>query len=125
MPKILVVDDEKDAIDMMREFLSAREFSIITALDGEDGLNKFEREKPDVVICDIKMPKKDGFQFLKEVRASGEWVPVIMVTALTEPVNILKGYSLEADYYLTKPINLEDVLKAIKIMLSLIPLRKK
>jgi len=125
MSKILLVDDEKDAIDMMKEFLSARDFSIVTALDGEEGLSQFEKEKPDVIICDIKMPKKDGFQFLKELRSSKDWVPVIMVTALAEPVNVLKGYSLEADYYLTKPINLEDVLKAIMIMLSLIPLRKK
>jgi DNA-binding response OmpR family regulator len=125
MTKILIIDDEPDAVDMMRDFLAARGYTIVAAYDGEEGLKKFDSEKPDLVICDIRMPKKDGFQFLQELRASRKWVPVIIITALTEPVNILKGYDFEADYYITKPINLEDVLKAVQLMLSLIPLRKK
>ena len=125
MPKILLIDDEAEALSMLNDFLSSRGYNIVTAVDGEEGLKKLAREKPDMVLCDIKMPRKDGFQFLKEVRATREWIPIIIISALTEPGNIFKGYNLEADYYLTKPINLEDVLKAVKIMVSLIPLRKK
>ena len=125
MPKILLIDDEKDAIDMIEGFLSPRGYDIVTAMDGEEGLRKFDAEKPNLVLCDIKMPKKDGFQFLQELRATREWTPVIIISALTEPDNILKGYGFEADYYITKPIDLEDTLKAVKIMLSLSPLRKK
>lgn len=123
--KILIIDDEKEAIDLLREFLSARGHAIAEAGDGVDGLKKLNSEKPDIVICDIRMPRKDGFQFLKELRSTKEWIPVIIVTAVTDPVEILKGYNLEADYYLTKPINLQDVLRAVNIMVSLIPLRKK
>lgn len=125
MQKILIIDDEKDIVDMMAEFLSARGYAIAKAYDGEEGIKQFDSEKPDIVMCDIKMPKKDGFEFLKELRASKRWVPVIIISALTEPANIMKGYDFEADYYITKPVNLEDALKAVQIMLSLAPLRKQ
>jgi DNA-binding response OmpR family regulator len=124
MPKILVMDDEKEAVDMLITFLSSRGYTAISASDGVEGLKKLDEEHPDVVLCDIRMPKKDGFQFLTELRQTRKWTPVIIVSAVTEPAEILKGYNLEADYYITKPLNLEDVLKAVKIMLSLIPLRK-
>ena len=123
MPKILLIDDEPDAIEMMAEYLSARGHAITSSSDGEDGLVKFDATKPDVVICDIRMPKKDGFQFLQEVRAKRQWVPVIIVSALSDPASVLKSYGLEADYYLSKPLNLEDLDKAIRVMASLIPLR--
>jgi DNA-binding response OmpR family regulator len=123
--KILLIDDEVDAIGFLKDFLSSRGYSIATAFNGDEGLKKFDAELPDVIICDIKMPQKDGFQFLKELRIGRKWVPVIILSALSDPRNILKGYDLEADYYLTKPIDLEATLKAIQIMLSLIPLRKK
>jgi len=125
MTRILIIDDEVEATKMLSDFLSSRGYETITATDGDEGIRKLDKEKPDLVICDIKMPKKDGFQFLQETRASRHWIPVIIVSALNEPVDILKGYNLEADYYITKPINLEEVLKAVQIMTSLIPLRKK
>ena len=77
------------------------------------------------MICDIKMPKKDGFQFLKELRAARRWVPVIIITALTDPSNALKSYDFKADFFLSKPLNLDEMLRALRIMQSLIPLRKK
>ena len=125
MQKILIIDDEKDIVDMMADFLSERGYAISKAYDGEEGVQKFDSEKPDIVMCDIKMPRKDGFEFLKEVRSSRRWVPVIIISALSEPANIMKGYDFEADYYITKPVNLEDALKAVQIMLSLAPLRKQ
>ncbi|MCM8760985.1 MAG: response regulator [Candidatus Omnitrophica bacterium] len=124
MEKILVIDDEKEISDMLTDFLSPRGYNVISAANGEEGLKKFDSEAPNIVICDIKMPVKDGFQFLKELRDSRKWVPVIILTALTEPASILKGYDLQADYYITKPIDLNEMLKAIQIMLSLAPLRK-
>lgn len=123
--KILLIDDEKEAVDMITGFLGPRGFNIVPAFDGEEGLSRFDAEQPDIILCDIKMPKKDGFQFLKELRESRRWVPVIIISAMTEPVNVLKGYGFEAEYYLTKPLDMEKVLKSVNIMLSLAPLRKK
>ena len=125
MHRILVIDDEKDIVDMLAEFFTARGYAVSTAGDGEEGLQKFDSDKPDVILCDIKMPKKDGFAFLQEIRSSRKWVPIIIVSAMADHTSMMKGYQFEADWYITKPINLEDTLKALKIMLSLAPLRKK
>jgi len=125
MQKILIIDDEKEMVDLLSGFLSQRGYAVAAASDGEEGLKKFDTEKPDLVICDIKMPRKDGFQFLKEVRASRKWVPIIIISALAEPANILKGYDFQADFYLTKPLDLNETLKSVQIMLSLAPLRRE
>jgi len=124
MNKILIIEDEKETVNMLKGFLEARGYMVVAAFDGEEGLKKFDSEKPDLVITDIRMPKKDGYQFLKELRPGRRWVPVIIVSGLNDLENILKSYDFEADFYITKPINLEDMLKAIKILLSLSPLRK-
>ncbi|MBU1038161.1 MAG: response regulator [Candidatus Omnitrophica bacterium] len=125
MQKILIIDDEKAVVDMLSDFLGTQGYAVSKAYDGEEGIRKFDSDKPDIVMCDIRMPRKDGFAFLEEIRSSRSWVPVIMVSAISDPVSIMKGYAFEADYYITKPINLEDTLKTLKIMLSLAPLRKK
>jgi DNA-binding response OmpR family regulator len=125
MQRILIIDDEKSVVDMLSDFLGTYGYAVSKAYDGEEGILKFDSDKPDIVMCDIKMPRKDGYAFLEEIRSSRDWVPVIMVSAISDPVNIMKGYAFEADYYITKPINLEETLKALKIMLSLAPLRKK
>ncbi len=125
MQKVLIIDDETDIVEMLSDFLTARGYAISKAYDGEDGLQKFDSDNPDIIMCDIKMPKKDGWDFIEKLRSSKRWVPVIIISALSEPANVMKGYDFEADYYITKPINLEEVLKALQIMLSLAPLRKQ
>ena len=123
--KILIIDDEPEFRETIRGFLRERGYNIITAGDGEEGLKRIQEDSPDLVLLDLKMPKKDGYGLLKNIRENREWVPVIIISALAEPKDIFKGYDFEADYYLTKPLNLENLLRAIQIMLSLIPLRKK
>jgi DNA-binding response OmpR family regulator len=124
MSKILIIDDEEEIVNMLSEFLSQRDYAVATALDGEDGLTKFDTEKPDIVLCDIKMPRKDGFQFLKEARESRRWVPIIIISALDDPASVLKGYDFQADFYISKPIDLNEILRSVELMLSLAPLRK-
>lgn len=125
MQKILIIDDEEEIVDLLSEFFSARGYAVSKARDGEDGLQKFDSDNPDIVMCDIRMPRRDGFAFLDEIRSSRKWVPVIIVSAMSDPVSIMKGYDFKADYYIAKPIDLEAALKAPQIMLSLAPLRKK
>ena len=125
MAKILLMDDDPGIIKNLGIFLSERGFQIVSASDGEEGLSVFDKEKPDLVICDLKMPKKDGFQFLKDIRAQRAWVPAIIISGLNETADIMKAYKHEADYYLTKPLDLEELLKGVKIMLALAPQRKK
>ena len=124
MGKILVIDDEVEVVNLLKDFISPRGHNVTTALNGEEGLRKFYSDNPDLVICDLKMPRIDGFEVLKRLRSGNRWVPVIILTALTDPGNTMKGYALEADYYVTKPVDLDSILKAVQLMLSLIPLRK-
>jgi DNA-binding response OmpR family regulator len=125
MNRILIIDDEPEMLETLKSYLEPRGYEVVTAKDGAEGLAKFEAEKPNLVICDIKMPKKDGFEFLKEIREKKAWVPIIILSVLDDPATVLKSNSLEADYYLSKPMNLEIVLKAVKLMLSLAPLRRR
>lgn len=124
MEKILIIDDEIQILDTLKTYLGQRDYEVITATDGEDGIAKFSSHNPGLVICDINMPKKDGFQFLQEVRKFKFWTPVIILSAISDPSNILKAHDLEADHYLTKPFKLEDILKTVRLMLSLTQLRR-
>jgi len=123
--KILVVDDEKDVLVLLKDFFQARSYEVVTASNGKDALKTFDAESPDIILCDIKMPVMDGFEFLKELRTTRKWTPVIMISALNEHLNVMKAYEFEADYYISKPLNLETTLRAVQIMSSLKALRVK
>jgi DNA-binding response OmpR family regulator len=125
MEKILIIDDEEQMLDTLKSYLEQRDYDVVTATDGEDGMAKLISHNPDLVICDINMPKKNGYQFLQETRKSRPWMPVIILSALSDPASVLKAHDLEADHYLTKPFKLEELLKSVKLMLSLAPLRRK
>ena len=83
--KLLVIDDEKDMVEVIKSALTTRGYDVISAFNGEEGLRKVKLEKPDLVICDIRMPKLDGWGVLKALREdTTSWVPVIMLTVLKE-----------------------------------------
>jgi DNA-binding response OmpR family regulator len=125
--KVLMADDEEDILRIMALKVKAAGYEVLTAADGQEAFNKICREDPDVVLLDLNMPFKDGFQVLKEMREnppSKKWVPVIIVSARRELQDMHKGYLLEADHYITKPCKIEDILKAIQLVIRLIPQRK-
>jgi len=118
--KILVIDDEKGIVEVIKHALSAKGYEVVSAHDGEEGLKKIMTDKPDLVICDIRMPKLDGWNVLKKLREdAAKWVPVIMLTVLKESSDVKKGYDFDADYYVTKPFKVEDLLEGVRIILSL------
>lgn len=125
--KVLMADDEPDVLEVMAKKVSAEGFDVVTAQDGEEALEKIRAEVPDVILLDITMPKKDGFQILQEIRenpTTKKWQPVIMVSAHRELDDMNKSYSLEADHYITKPCSSADIIKAIRLMVSLIPQKR-
>lgn len=123
--KILVVDDEKDIVDLVRSRLAREGYQVVTAFDGEEALEQVRAADPDVIILDLVMPKLNGLEVLKQLRGdpSGKWRPVIIVSANAELEAIKKCYNMEADLYLTKPATMENLVKGVKTMISLIPLR--
>jgi two-component system OmpR family response regulator len=125
--KVLVADDEKDILDVMVKKINLAGYDVVSAEDGEEAWEKIQRADPDIIVLDLNMPKMDGFSVLKNLREhppQDKWQPVIIVSARTELADMQKGFSLEAEHYLTKPCHIDDVLKAIALMENLIPQRK-
>jgi len=125
--KVLVADDDLDILKEMEKRISAEGYDVITARDGEESWQKIQKDSPDVILLDLTMPKMDGLTILKNLREnppSQKWQPVIIVSGRAELDDIHKGFSMEADHYLTKPCKMEDILKGIRLMANLIPQRK-
>lgn len=119
MPKkILVIDDEIELVDMLRIRLEANDFSVITAFDGDQGFKKAKSEKPDLIILDVRMPKKDGWTFVREMKIdeSIKDIPVIMLTAKDQLEDMFKLEGIRE--YITKPFETEALLLKIKMCLS-------
>jgi DNA-binding response OmpR family regulator len=125
--KILVVDDEKDIAESIQNILIRGGYEVVVALDGEEALVKVKEDNPDIILLDLILPKLNGYEVLKEIKTKfkDKWRPVIIVSAKTELESVQKCYGLEADHYLTKPYTAENLLRGIRIMVSLIPLRKE
>jgi DNA-binding response OmpR family regulator len=123
--RILVIDDEETSTQMLKTSLErSGAYEVIVVYNGDEGLKKIAEKNPDVVILDVVMPGKDGFEVLKELRKDGvKWRPVIMLTTKSDFEDVKRGYKLEADFYIPKPFKLEVLKRGIETMLSLIPLR--
>src|SRR5437870_4905470 len=111
--KILIVEDEKDLVKILKYNLEKEGYRVAVAIDGEAGLAAFRKEKPGLVILDIMLPKLDGFEFCKVVRQESK-VPIIMLTAKTDEVDRILGLELGADDYVTKPYSVREVLARVK-----------
>jgi DNA-binding response OmpR family regulator len=124
--KILIADDEDTILEIMAKKISSQNYDVIKAKDGQEAWSKIVNELPDIIILDLNMPKMDGWSVLSQLRQNPpikRWQPVVIVSAQSELESFKKGVNLEADHYLTKPCQIEDILKAIRLMLSLIPQR--
>lgn len=111
--KVLVIDDEKAIADIIKFNLEQEGYTVDTANDGEEGIGKVHTWKPDLVLLDIMMPKKDGFQVLKEIRSSYNF-PVIMLTAKEAEVDKVLGLELGADDYMVKPFSMRELVARVK-----------
>lgn len=121
MKKILFVEDEPHLQKAVGEVLKQEGFEILAALDGEQGLNLAKKEKPDLVLLDLILPKKDGFEVLKELKADEKTkdTPVIILTNLEGTGDVEKALELGATTYLVKAnYELEDVIRKIKDFLK-------
>ena len=125
--KVLLADDEQDILEIMSKKIRIEGYEVVTAHDGLAAWDLIVSESPDVILLDLTMPKMDGFSVLKKLREhppSDKWQPVIIVSGLNELEDMQKGLAMEADHYITKPCRIDDILKAIRLMVSLIPQRK-
>ncbi|MDR1834839.1 MAG: response regulator transcription factor [Fusobacteriaceae bacterium] len=116
--RILIVEDEKDLERVVEDTLLREGFDVVKAFDGEKGLDAFYLYNPDLILLDINLPQKNGWEVCKEIRGESN-VPIIMMTARDSEIDELKGLSIGADDYITKPFSLKilavKVKKALKI----------
>jgi two-component system alkaline phosphatase synthesis response regulator PhoP/two-component system response regulator VicR len=114
--KILAVDDEKHIVRLVQVNLERAGYQVLTAYDGIDALEKVKAEKPDMIVCDVMMPRMDGFEVLRNLKADAGTrdIPVIMLTAKAQDADVFKGWQSGVDAYLTKPFNPMELLAFVK-----------
>ena len=115
--KILIVEDEKLLADSLKTALEKKGFAVETAYDGETGKQYAELGVYDLLILDVMMPKLDGFQLARQVRANRCATPILMLTAKSELEDRIEGLNAGADYYLTKPFDMRELMACINALL--------
>lgn len=114
--RILLVDDDVDLQSIIKMDLIASQFEVLTANDGEDGLAVALREKPDLVVLDINLPKLDGLSVCRQLRAQSD-VPILMLSSLRQDYDKIVGLEVGADDYLGKPFNPRELLARVRALL--------
>jgi len=110
---VLVVDDEKPIADILQFNLTKEGYRVVTAYDGDEALEKVEEEKPDLILLDIMLPKRDGMEVVREVRKKYD-TPIIMITAKDSEIDKVLGLELGADDYVTKPFSTRELVARVK-----------
>ena len=115
--RIFMCEDDENLGMLLREYLQAKGFVVDLFADGEAGAKNFSKEKYDLCLLDVMMPKKDGFTLAQEIRSINSEIPIIFLTAKTMKEDILEGFKIGADDYLTKPFSMEELLLRIEAIL--------
>lgn len=116
--KILLVEDDQNFGDVLRSYLEMHDYDVTLATDGAQGLENYRQGEYDLCIFDVMMPKKDGFTLAKEIREKDTDMPIIFLTAKTMKDDVLRGFKIGADDYITKPFNSEELLYRIQAILK-------
>ena len=111
---ILIVDDEKAIVDILKFNLEKESYTTICAYDGQEGLHLARSKNPDLILLDVMLPGMDGFTVCKTLREEGNNIPIIMLTAREEENDKVFGLELGADDYITKPFSLRELLARVK-----------
>lgn len=115
--RILLVEDDQNFGDVLKSYLEMHEFEVNLATDGEAGYEAFQDGEYDLCIFDVMMPKKDGFTLAKEVREKDKDTPIVFLTAKTLKEDVLQGFKIGADDYISKPFNSEELLLRVQAIL--------
>ncbi len=116
--RILLVEDDQNFGDVLRSYLEMHNYEVTLATDGAQGLDSYNKGQYDLCIFDVMMPRKDGFTLAKEIREKDTEMPIIFLTARTMKDDVLQGFKIVADDYITKPFNSEELLYRIQAVLK-------
>ena len=120
-PRILVVDDNAANVDILKMRLQANGYEVVTAFDGEDALGAVYEHQPDLILLDIMMPKIDGIEVCRRLRADNTlpFIPIVLVTAKSDPKDVVAALEAGGDEYLTKPVEHSALMARVKSMLRI------
>lgn len=118
--KILVVDDEKDIVEILQEILRHEGYDVITASDGNEGLKKASENKPDLIVADVMMPHMDGYELVKRLKEDPGTtnIPVVFLTAKDQATDRYKGLSLGVAAYIVKLFDLDELREVVREVLE-------
>lgn len=118
--RILIADDESNIVISLEYLMKREGFDVDVAVDGEAALDAMAAHVPDLILLDVMLPKKDGFEVCQQIRTNPAWqsVKIIMLTAKGRDTQIAKGLALGADSYMTKPFSIKDLMIQIKQLLG-------
>ena len=121
--KILVADDEPNIVISLEYLMKREGYAVLVARDGQEALDMIKRDRPDLVLLDVMMPKKSGFEVCQAVRASEELqsTKILMLTAKGRDTDLAKGLALGADAYMTKPFSTRELVQKVAEMLGAQP----
>src|SRR4030067_2721490 len=116
--RILIVDDEEVIRKFLKIHLNKQGYEVTEAADGQKEIDRIGERKFDLIICDVMMPNKTGWEVVKEVKSNPKFdqIPIILLTAKNDDVDMFKGYDLGANYYMTKPFTKDQLLYGLKLM---------
>ena len=116
--KLLVVEDDPNLGQILSEYLSLKGFDTTLKRDGEEGLKAFYDSRYDLCIFDLMMPRKDGFTLAKEIRQVNSDIPIVFLTAKSMKQDVIQGFEIGGDDYITKPFSMEELLLRINAILK-------
>ena len=122
MPTVLLLEDEPSLALIVRDSLESRGFAVQYAADGEAGLRLFRQQCPDIVVADVMMPKLDGFALAELIRRENSSVPILFLTARSQPADVVRGFELGGNDYLKKPFSMDELIVRIRALLGRLPL---
>ena len=111
--KILIIEDEENILEAVKYTLTQEGYDVFTSVDGEDGLEKAQEIKPDLVLLDVMLPKMDGFEVCRILRKDLE-MPVFMISAKAEEIDRVVGLEMGADDYITKPFSMRELVVRVR-----------
>lgn len=125
MPKILIVDDDPDLVEAVTMILESKDYDVIAAYGGIEGLEKAKTEEPDLIVLDVMMPDKDGYAVCKELKGDSQYskIPILLLTAVVSKISTTRytqqmGLETEADDYIDKPVEPAELVKRIEVLLG-------
>lgn len=118
MPTLLLVEDELSLARIVQDSLETRGFTVQHAADGEQGLRLFRTLTPDVVVADVMLPRLDGFELARQIRSENAAVPIIFLTARSQPADVVQGFELGGNDYLKKPFSMDELVVRVRALLG-------